>query len=72
MAPAEIAKVVRFLVSDTANPGSVARDLLQRADRPVVIVPKGAVDVDHLGVLQLQPQSLDLGLQIFQVLAILF
>jgi nucleotide-binding universal stress UspA family protein len=30
-----------------ANPGSVARDLLQRADRPVVIVPKGAVDVDQ-------------------------
>jgi nucleotide-binding universal stress UspA family protein len=27
--------------------GSVSHELLQRADRPVVIVPKGAVDVDH-------------------------
>ena len=27
--------------------GSVSRDLLQRADRPIVIVPKGAVHVDH-------------------------
>jgi nucleotide-binding universal stress UspA family protein len=27
--------------------GSVSRSLLQRADRPVVIVPKGAVDGDH-------------------------
>ena len=27
--------------------GSVSHDLLERADRPVVIVPKGAVDVDH-------------------------
>ena len=27
--------------------GSVSHTLLQRADRPVLIVPKGAVDVDH-------------------------
>jgi nucleotide-binding universal stress UspA family protein len=27
--------------------GSVSHELLQRADRPVVIVPKGAVDVHH-------------------------
>jgi nucleotide-binding universal stress UspA family protein len=27
--------------------GSVSHALLERADRPVVIVPKGAVDVDH-------------------------
>jgi hypothetical protein len=27
--------------------GIAIRDLLQRADRPIVIVPKGAVDVDH-------------------------
>ena len=27
--------------------GSVSHELLQRADRPVVIVPKGAVDVDR-------------------------
>ena len=27
--------------------GSVSHELLERADRPVVIVPKGAVDVDH-------------------------
>jgi nucleotide-binding universal stress UspA family protein len=27
--------------------GSVSHALLERADRPVVIVPTGAVDVDH-------------------------
>ena len=27
--------------------GSVSHALLERADRPVVIVPRGAVDVDH-------------------------
>lgn len=27
--------------------GSVSHELLERADRPVVIVPKGAVDGDH-------------------------
>lgn len=27
--------------------GSVSRALLERADRPVMIVPRGAVDVDH-------------------------
>jgi nucleotide-binding universal stress UspA family protein len=27
--------------------GSVSHELLERADRPVVIVPKGAADVDH-------------------------